>query len=67
MNDPEVVKNWHIRILEESQARLGRELTPKEEHFVTSRGGFVALEAIEDTVNSIGGAELEAYLNSEND
>ena len=67
MKDRKVVSDWHARILQECQARLGRELTPEEEDFVTSRGGLMALEAIEDTVSSIRGAELEEYLNSEND
>ncbi|MEL6301743.1 MAG: hypothetical protein AAFV47_01040 [Pseudomonadota bacterium] len=67
MDNRKVVKNWHTRILEECQERLGRKLTSYEERFVTSRGGFIALEVIEDTVNSMRGAELEAYLNSENE
>ena len=66
MNNRKVVENWHARILQECKNRLGRDLTASEEKFVTSRGGFIALEVIEDTVMSVNGAELETYLNSEN-
>jgi len=66
VNKRKVVENWHARILQECKSRLGRDLTASEEKFVTSRGGFIALEVIEDTVMSVNGAELETYLNSEN-
>ena len=45
--------------------RLGRDLTIAEDAFITSRGGFIALEMIEDTVKSLTGKELAKYLNSE--
>ena len=66
MDNRKLVENWHAEILQECQKRLGRKLTPEEERFITSRGAFIALEMIEDTVKSIHGAELETYLNSEN-
>lgn len=56
---------WHRAIIEESQKRLGRDLTGVEKTFITSRGGFIALEMIEDTVRSLEGPALEKYLNSE--
>ncbi len=67
MDNRKLVGNFHTQILEECQKRLSRKLTSYEERFVTSRGSFIALEVIEDTVNSMRGAELEAYLSSENE
>ena len=66
MDNRKLVQNWHAEILRECRDRLGRELTPDEQRFVTSRGSLIALEMIEDTVKSIRGRELEMYLNSEN-
>lgn len=66
MNDRKLVADWHQRIIGECKQRIGRELTADEMKFITSRGGFIALEMIEDTVMSIRGKELETYLNSEN-
>ncbi|MGD0827756.1 MAG: hypothetical protein ABSA09_06670 [Desulfobaccales bacterium] len=65
MNNEKLVINWHNSIIRECQKRLGRNLTDEEEIFITSRGGFVALEMIEDTVKTLAGKELEEYLNSE--
>ena len=65
MDNKELVTNWHNAIIKESQKRLGRTLTEEEEMFITSRSGFIALEAIEDTVKTLPGKELENYLNSE--
>ena len=48
-----------------STAELGRELTAKERRFVTSRGGFIALEMTLDRVGAGNAAEIERYLNSE--
>ena len=66
MNNHKLVKNWHRKILDESENRIGRPLTAEEALFITSRGGFIALEVINDTVMSLRGKELEDYLNSEN-
>ena len=65
MDNEKLVTNWHNAIIRECQKRLGRNLTEVEELFITSRGGFIALEAIEDTVKTLAGKELEKYLNSE--
>jgi hypothetical protein len=65
MDNEKVVLNWQRKIIAECESRLGRKLTASEEHFICSRGGFLALEMIEDTVMSLTGDELVAYLNSE--
>jgi hypothetical protein len=36
-----------------------------DQAFITERAGFLALEAILDTVNAATGSALEEYLNSE--
>ena len=51
--------------MKECRKRLGRDLSRKEDLFVTSCGGFLALEMIEDTIKTIEGAALKEYLNSE--
>ena len=63
-NEP-LLQNWQNAILEECKTKLGRDLTEVERTFVTSRGGFLALEAIHETVKSADKAQLEAFLNSE--
>lgn len=60
-----MINKWQKSILKECRKRLGRDLTNAETQFVTSRGGFVALEMIDDTVKSLEGKELAEYLNSE--
>lgn len=65
MDNEKLVKNWHKAIIDESQNRLNRNLTKNELLFITSRGGFIALEMIEDTVKTLKGDELAHYLNSE--
>ena len=65
MDNEKLVKNWQKNIVEECQKRLDRELTKDELIFVTSRGGFIALEIIEDTVKTLKKNKLEIYLNSE--
>ena len=67
MDNEKLVRNWHKSIIEECRKRLGRTLTGAEEIFITSRGGFIALEMIEDTVKELVGKELEEYLNSESE
>jgi hypothetical protein len=59
------LQNWQNAILEECKAKLGRDLTDVERTFITSRGGFLALEAIQETVKSADKTQLEAFLNSE--
>lgn len=65
MDNREPVENWHEKAIAESERRIGRALTDKERSFITSRGGFVALEMIEDTANSMHGEERENYPKSE--
>ncbi len=65
MDNEKLVRNWHRAIIDESQNRLNRNLTKNELLFITSRGGFIALEMIEDTVKTLKGDELAHYLNSE--
>ncbi len=62
--DP-TVERWQKAIIRDAEKILGRRLTVVEERFVTSRGGFIALEMIHDTVKASTPEELEAYLNSE--
>lgn len=64
--DP-AVSRWHAAIIEDSERTLGRHLTKEEKQFITSRGGFIAVEMIHDEVKSLA-ADPEAlarYLNSE--
>lgn len=67
MDNENLVRNWHRAIIDSCKVRLARDLTKEEEKFIVSRGSFIALEIIEDTVNSIEGDELEKYLNSESE
>jgi hypothetical protein len=60
-----LLKNWQNAILEECKSKLGRDLTEIERKFITSRAGFLALEAIHETVKSADKVQLEAFLNSE--
>ena len=66
ITDPTVTR-WHTAIIKDSERTLGRHVTEVERRFVTSRGGFIALEMIHDEVKSFA-ADPEAlarYLNSE--
>lgn len=65
MDNEKLVTNWQRKIIKECVIRLNRELTEIEKKFIESRGSFIALEAIEDTVNTLSGNDLEEYLNSE--
>ena len=64
--DP-TLRNWHEAIIKDCEHILGRTLVQPERQFITSRGGFVALEMIHDHVKSLMGqaGELQRYLNSE--
>ena len=48
-----------------AQQKLGCTLSARGHAFITARGGFLALEAIRDTVTAVTPSELEEYLNSE--
>ena len=65
MDNEKLVNNWHRTIIDESEKRLKRKLTKQENAFITSRGGFMALETIEDTVTTMSKEQLVDYLNSE--
>ena len=66
LDNQELVFNWHRKIVNICEDRLGRQLTDIEKRFIESRGGFMALEMIEDTVNTTASIkDLEGYLNSE--
>jgi hypothetical protein len=64
MDNQILVDRWHTSIIEECTSILGRPLSSAEVAFVTSRGGFLALEMIQDQVRSLTGnpLELERYL-----
>ena len=63
--DRDDVATAHEFIIADAEKKLGRSLTEAERRFITSRGGFLALEAIHDTVKAEGKGEVEQYLNSE--
>ena len=65
MNSEATVKNWQRTIVADAEAKLGRPLRDHERGFITSRGGFIALEMIHDTVRAVGRDDLETYLSSE--
>ncbi|MBI5006035.1 MAG: hypothetical protein HZB95_02810 [Nitrosomonadales bacterium] len=65
MDNEGLVAKWQERIIFECERRLHRKLTKGEERFIRLRGGFMALEFIEDTVAVANEDELVAYLNSE--
>ncbi len=62
-HDP-TVRRWQRAIIADAKKKLGRALTTDEKTFITSRGGFIALEMIHDTVRAARREELESYLNS---
>jgi hypothetical protein len=63
--NPPPIRRFHRSIIETATKKLGRPLSPQEKKFITSRGGFVALEMISDTVATADKDELVKYLNSE--
>ncbi|HTC23273.1 MAG TPA: hypothetical protein VK688_02860 [Gemmatimonadales bacterium] len=65
INSAATVRAFQQAIVTLAQSKLGRPLTAKEHAFITARGGFLALEAIHDTVTAASAAKLEDYLNSE--
>lgn len=65
MNSERTVKNWHKAIISDAERILGRPLKDHEKEFITSRGGFIALEISHDTIKTSRKEEIEAYLNSE--
>ena len=65
MNSEAAVKSFHAAIINVAMQKLGRNLTARENKFITSRGGFIALEMILDTVSAESKEGVERYLNSE--
>ena len=61
------LQKWHDTIAAECVKRLKRSLTEQEERFITSHVGFMALEAIEDSVKTLSIDALEELLNSKAD
>ena len=57
-------KDWQDRIARECSKRLQRGLTAQEEAFIASHIGFMALEAVEDSVKTLSVEALEDLLNS---
>jgi len=57
--------NWHKAIIALAENKLSRALSSDERLFIESRLSYVALDAIEDSVNEFSGNKLESYLNSE--
>lgn len=65
MSSDRTAKNWQNAIIADAEARLGRSLMSHESEFITSRGSFIALEMIHDTIKASRKEEIEAYLSSE--
>ena len=65
MSVDKLARGMQDAILAEAPRKLGRELTQREKDFVVSRGGYIALESILDTVKAYTPPEIERYLNSE--
>ncbi|OGR52424.1 MAG: hypothetical protein A2049_08230 [Elusimicrobia bacterium GWA2_62_23] len=59
-----LVADWQAEIIADCVHRLGRKLTPKEEFFVRSCEGLLALESTHDMVKGLIGPALEKYLAS---
>lgn len=58
------IRAFQRAIIADAEAKLGKRLSKRERTFITSRGGFIALEMIHDTVRALRKDELEAYLGS---
>lgn len=64
IKDRTIVK-WHKKIVADAENKLGRRLTDTERHLITSRGGYIALEMIHDSIRTGTKEEIISYLNSE--
>jgi hypothetical protein len=62
--DP-TVRRFQRAIIDAATAKLRRSLTAEELRFITCRGGFLALEMIQDTVEASSPEDVQRYLNSE--
>lgn len=65
MDNERLVKKWHREIISDAEGKLGRGLKENEKTFITSRGGFIAIEMIHDTIKASTKEEIEEYLGSE--
>ena len=66
MKPDRTTRNFHKSIIASAERIVGRRLTDKGIRFIISRGGYVALEMIHDTIKSGTKDEIIAHLNSEN-
>lgn len=62
MSNEKLVRTWQKKIVEICVSKLGRPLRSDELGAITSVGGFLALEMIEDTVREAQPDEIEQYL-----
>jgi hypothetical protein len=58
-------RRWHKAIIADAERVIGRSLTNDETNFITTRGGYIALEMIHDTIKAGTKEEIVSYLNSE--
>lgn len=65
MDNIKLVRRWQQKIICRCEEKPGRPLTETEHLFIESRGGFMALEIIENTVEDLSKENLSSYLNSE--
>ena len=65
MNSQAAVEGLRSAIITAASEMLKRKLAGQERNFIEARGGFIALEAIFDTINKSTSDEIERYLNSE--
>lgn len=64
MSSERTTRAFRREIASIAQEKLGRPLSTRERAFITSRGGFIALAAILDTVKASTAYEIEQSLNS---
>ena len=65
MKPDRTTRNWHKAIIADAERIVERTLTNTEMSFITSRGGFIALEMIHDTIKAGTKENIVQYLNSE--
>lgn len=58
-------RRWQKAIIADAERVIGRGLTNAETNFIATRGGFIALEMIHDTIKAGTREEIVSYLNSE--
>ena len=65
MKPDRTTRKWQKTIIADAERIVKRTLTNTEINFITSRGGFIALEMIHDTIKAGTKEEIARYLNSE--